>query len=164
MKTDPFEIQFGADMKSFNHSVEAANFYQQTIEHWDWLVDSIRVEVKGPKDFPRGTRQPHRLLVEWQAVIRSDGRMNNPGWVRGKADWIAFKLAADKEWIWVKRSELESRVAHVDWVNFTYSNFRLPDYKAYRRDGRNDLMCLIPKAHVLLLPSTKISLDMPDSF
>ncbi len=165
MKQDQFEVRFDKEMRELGHRVTTAKFNQQALEHWDFLVDGKRVEVKGPKAFPKGTPLIDRFLVEWQAVCHGgfDEVKNNIGWVRGQADWIAFMLTpADKEWVWVRRCELESLVtAKVNWASFTWSNARLPDYQAYRRDTRNDLMCLIPKADMLSLPSTKISLDMP---
>jgi hypothetical protein len=164
VKQNPFEIKGRNDMRRLGHDVVPANYTQQVEEHWDDSVDGVLVDWKSPTDFPRGNPRPDKIRAEWQAVCHGkyDEVKNNIGWVRGKAVWLAFADTDSDMWIWVKRSELESLVAaKVDWTVFTYSKAQLPDYKAYRRDMRDDLICLIPKVDILALPSTKISLDMP---
>ena len=71
MKQDQFEVRFAKEMRELGHRVTPAKFNQQALEHWDFLVDGKRVEVKGPKTFPKGTPLIDRFLVEWQAVCHS---------------------------------------------------------------------------------------------
>lgn len=66
-------------------------------EHWDYLVQRSaqeapqRVEVKAEKKVKRSDREPSRVFtwLEWEGVPRASGEPNG-GWLRGRADWIAF--------------------------------------------------------------------------
>ena len=64
-------------------------------EHWDYLVQRQqpqRVEVKAAKKLKRSDPEPSRRYtwLEHEGVPRIDGQPNT-GWLRGRADWIAFQ-------------------------------------------------------------------------
>ena len=143
-----------------SHRVVTSSFQHNTQDHYDFIIDDVRVEFKGPKSVNRGGPiVAERMLIEWQAVLRPEGTPDNAGWVRGKADYIVFDESDG--YLWVKRTELEGLVSSVDWMDFSQRGDYSQDYKAFRRAGRDDLFCYVQRADILALTSTKKSLDMP---
>jgi hypothetical protein len=156
---NPAEKTFGDRLRK-NHQVVISSFQNNTQNHYDFIIDGIRVEFKGPKSVNRGGPiVTERVLVEWQAVLRPDDTPNNVGWVRGKADYIVFDEGDG--YLWVSRAELEGLVFPVDWKDFDQRGNYAQDYKAYRRAGRDDLFCYVQRVDIMALPSTKKSLGMP---
>jgi hypothetical protein len=80
--------------------------------------------------------------------------MGNIGWVRGAAVWIVFK--EPDGYLYVRRPELENLVSVVNWDAFTTDKDYSLDLKAFSRSGRNDRICLVQRACLLELASTKI--------
>jgi hypothetical protein len=104
-------------------------------EHIDFIMDvsgiQISVEVKG---FKNSTSKGF-ILVE---IINVQG---NPGWLYGKADWIAFQMA-DNSFLTVDRIDLlkliESKgINPNDKSKRTFDKFKLAPYW-YQRPGRKD--------------------------
>jgi len=156
---NPSEKIFEARLRK-NHRVVISSFQHNTMDHYDFIIDGLRVEFKGPKSVNRGGPiVTERVLIEWQAVLRPDDTPNNVGWVRGKADYIVFDEGDG--YLWVSRAELEGLVSSVDWTDFSQRGNYSQNYKAYRRAGRDDLFCYVQRVDIMALPSTKKSLDMP---
>jgi hypothetical protein len=147
---DPYEMEYLEWLMAKGTPVRFCSGEQaQKVEHYDFLVKGVKVEFKGPKSIYRGDPPQYtRLWVEWQNV------MGNIGWVRGAAVWIVFK--EPDGYLYVRRPELENLVSVVNWDAFTTDKDYSLDLKAFSRSGRNDRICLVQRACLLELASTKI--------
>jgi len=117
---------------------------QDMREHWDFLVNTSRVDVKAMKKLNRHDTKanPYIVYVEFRNV-RGDN-----GWLYGEADWIALET----EWgfVLVKRLDLvelaETKISS-DFTNRPTVN------KSYRRSDRPDEhVGLLNLGDVLQLP------------
>lgn len=107
---------------------------QDMFEHWDLMVDGIKYDVKTQKKLNRSDKEPASILwIELQNV-RGD-----IGWLKGKADKIAFLL--DRQFIIVDREKL------FDWIKTNITNLEVQFFKEYKRwyqrRGRKDIITYI---------------------
>ena len=134
---------------------------QNYLEHWDvqgTLNDKLsKFEVKGLKKFNRKDPEPQDEM----ACIEYVGVAGYPGWVRGEADYIAFKrkkypwLVVNRQALWVMlKSKLEER-------NYSASTgpwYEKEPYATYDRSyfGKQDKFCWVPFEDIEKLEHTKI--------
>jgi hypothetical protein len=120
---------------------------QDTKDHWDVKGgDGKTYDVKGMKKYRRKDKIPTDRIhfVELKNVH------GNKGWLYGKADYFAFETR--KWWIVVGRSVLAGFVK--DNVPNTKERVHRPEpYKLYSREGRNDLMTILPTVDLLSIAS-----------
>ena len=101
--------------KNLENPIQASN-NQNFLEHWD-VQGSLngelaKFEVKGLKKFNRKDPEPQDEM----ACIEYVGVSGYPGWVQGKADYIAFKrikypwLVVNRQALWAMlKGKLEER-------------------------------------------------------
>lgn len=117
---------------------------QDINEHWDVATPSgIKYDVKSMKRYRRSDPHPTDRLhyVELRNV---HGKL---GWLYGKADYIVFETRS--WWICVNRAKLAEFIEGVIWGEETTE--KPEPYKLYRREGRQDLMTVIPTVDLLSL-------------
>lgn len=129
-----------------------ANSYQDRIEHWDVQLDkktaSHKVDIKGLKRID-SWKEPDDslLLVEYSNVS------GNNGWLRGKADYIAFLVK--EGFAFVPRVKLlEYTSSLVDWASEPLPSPRNKvKHVLYQRSqwGRKDLFVYLTKKEILSL-------------
>lgn len=124
--------------RDINYSFASSK--QDRIEHWDVIItypngNSYKIEVKGLK---RVNRNDNNQQSEW-ICIEIKGITGYPGWIYGKADYIAFETE--------NGFMLINRVKLVDYVENTVDILSEPLlsprenkklYTLYRRFGRKD--------------------------
>ena len=128
---------FFADIaRSKGYQVQSANRFQETREHWDFLLvgktQSFKVEVKSKKAFPvfhNGKKTFDWILVEFSGIT------GHAGWMYGKADHVAFEM--DDHFLSIPRTQL---VALAENLISTDRVSRKEEmlYKSYGRQGRQD--------------------------
>lgn len=104
---------------------------QDMFEHWDFECNNTKYDVKTQKKFSRSDNNTSEVLwIELQNVL------GNKGWLKGKADKLAF-LFNDKFLI-VDRKNL------FNYVKTTIKDLTIYSYKQYkrwyRRQGRKDII------------------------
>jgi len=119
---------------------EWANDYQNMKEHWDvkgfFKNKLFKFDVKGMK---KKNRYDNNFQddVAW---VEGTNVRGNPGWIKGKADYIAFER--EKYWLIVSREEL------FNFVNkkLKENNYSLGKsvYHIYQREGRLDKITMVP--------------------
>lgn len=114
-------------------------------EHWD-LMDSMgyRYDVKAMKKYRRSDEKPTDRLhyVELRNVH------GKAGWLYGKAYYIVFETRS--WWIVVKREDLVQFIEGI--VDGWEVTIPKPEpYQLYQREGRQDLMTVIPTVDLLAL-------------
>lgn len=107
---------------------------QDINEHWDFEVDGIKYDVKTQKRLNRSDRDVSSIIwIELQNV------RGNDGWIKGKADKIAFLL--DNKFIIVDRIKL------FEYIKSTITNLEIQSFKEYKRwyqrKGRKDVITYI---------------------
>lgn len=126
---------------------------QDMHEHWDvqgvcdWIsLDPLKFDVKGMKKLNRHDTQ-HINKYTW---IESKNVHGNPGWIKGQADYIVFER--DDAWVMANRLELRELVNQkVKEKNYSKGK---GVYELYTREGRQDLLTLVPFKDILDLEST----------
>jgi hypothetical protein len=82
--------------------------------------------------------------------IESKNVRGNPGWIKGLADYIVFER--EDTWVMAKRIELRELVNQkVKEKNYSKGK---GVYQLYTRDGRQDLLTLVPFKDIIALEST----------
>ena len=126
--------------------------------HWDFIVCSQKVDVKGMKRF-------HRHDPEVQAdyiclELRGSGWKGNSGWLQGKANGIAFEQP--NTWLIFGRQDL------LNWINKTMktrwdhtlhsTEEDIEIYKTYRRStDKFEVFVWVPLADVMHLQYATIT-------
>ena len=158
------EQRFYDYMIAGGHKIREATKYENMQLHFDFVVNGLKIETKGPKAIHAGGEiTTDWMLVEWQAV-RHNHITDRIGWVRGEADYIVFEEGGG--YLWVNRHELETLVKYVWWHTVCKKRPYDQLYRAYGRPGRrefgvqepdrDDKFCFVPREDVIqLLPSTK---------
>lgn len=117
---------------------------QDIHEHWD-LMDNMgyRYDVKAMKKYRRFDPEPTDRLhyVELRNVN------GNAGWLYGKAYYIVFETRS--WWIVVRREDLVQFVQGVIWGED--STEKPEPYRLYQREGRKDMMTIIPTVDLLAI-------------
>ena len=117
--------------------------------HWDVMdANGKRYDVKAMKKWRREDPEPTDRMhyVELRNV---HGEL---GWLYGEADYIAFETR--KYWLVVNRKFL---MAFVEGATQKNLRSQKPEvYKLYQRDGRKDLMTVVPTVDLLAISETTI--------
>lgn len=124
------EQSFVNCLRSHGHKIDKSRANQDMFEHWDYLVDGkYRVEVKSRKKAKRSDDSPNDSIIYVEfANVRGD-----PGWLYGKADFIAFERK--EGFLLVNRQKLILLAESL--ISSQYA--RRPSlYKRYQRHNRPD--------------------------
>jgi stalled ribosome alternative rescue factor ArfA len=110
---------------------------QDMFDHWDVQVNNIKYDVKAMKRLSRSDEEASEDVI-WVEIQNVRG---NPGWVYGKADYIALEL--QKGFALVKRTSL---------VELVEKNLKAEQGKGYyqrhTRHGRQDIVTLVPRQDI----------------
>ena len=119
---------------------------QDMHEHWD-VEDAMAVkyDVKGMKKYRRSDDKPTDRL-HWIELRNVNGKN---GWLYGDADIIAFETR--KWWLLVERKDLVQFVEGIIWGEETTE--KPEPYKLYQREGRQDLLTILPTVDLLSIAS-----------
>ena len=126
---------------------------QDMNEHWDvqgicgWVSDEpLKFDVKGVKKLNRHDTN----TIQQYTWIESKNVHGNPGWIKGLADYIVFER--ESTWVIANRQELRELVNEkVKEKNYSQGK---GVYQLYNRDGRKDVLTLVPFKDILDLEST----------
>ena len=126
---------------------------QDMYEHWDvqgicdWIDSQpLKFDVKGMKKLNR--HDTH--TIQQYTWIESKNVHGNPGWIKGLADYIVFER--EDAWVIANREELRELVNQkVKEKNYSKGK---GVYQLYTRDGRQDLLTLVPFKDIIALEST----------
>lgn len=132
------EIAFGEMLGNYSLSPEIDDM----MDHWDVCV---KYDVKA---VPQQDSVPHRNGMRWVEVKNVNG---DDGWLAGKAHFIAFDEG--DYWIIVWRETLYNHTMKYTLGNTSKQEFKrnpVP-YRWYTRDGRKDLVTLIPVYDLIYL-------------
>lgn len=107
---------------------------QDMFEHWDLSSGGVKYDIKTQKRIERHDREISEVLwIELQNV------RGNIGWIKGKADKIAFLL--NDNFIIVDREKL------FDWIKENITNLEVQSIKEhkrwYQRRGRKDIITFL---------------------
>lgn len=80
------EIEFAEIMKRKGKEVIFANKEQDMFEHWDVCCDGVKYDVKAQKKLNRSDDEESDVIWIELTNVRGD-----IGWIKGKADKIAFQ-------------------------------------------------------------------------
>ena len=106
-------------------------------EHWDFKVNNSLVDVKGLKKTSRSDNDFNHdeTWIEFQNV------RGNKGWIKGKADFIAFERM---DYFLITR-----RIDLLEWCRSKIKDLYLVSqpnqalYRLYQRKGRKDIISII---------------------
>lgn len=130
-------------------SPRLATDQQDMEEHWDVMSGGgTKFDVKAMKKWRRDDPEPTDRMhfVELRNV---HGEL---GWLYGEADYIVFETRA--YWIVVKRSRL---VYFIEGITENSEQTLKPTvYKLYQRNGRKDLMTVVPTVDLLAISEETI--------
>jgi hypothetical protein len=121
---------------------------QDIHEHWDVRDGPTRYDVKAMKRWSRSNPRPTDRIhfIELRNV------KGHLGWVYGDADYIVFETRA--YWLVVPRKKLAFFVEEITEKN---EHSAIPAvYKLYQRNGRKDLMTVVPTMDLLSLSEKTI--------
>jgi hypothetical protein len=119
---------------------------QDMHEHWDVMDNmGVKYDVKGMKKYRRSNDKPTDRL-HWIELRNVNGKN---GWLYGNADIIAFETR--KWWILVEREDLVQFVEGIVWGEETTE--KPEPYKLYQREGRQDLLTILPTVDLLSIAS-----------
>lgn len=114
--------------------------------HWD-VIDAmgLKYDIKGMKRYRRSDQQPTDRL-HWIELRNVNGKN---GWLYGNADIITFETR--KWWILVKRDDLVQFIEGI--LNGGDPSPNPEPYKLYQREGRSDLLTILPTVDLLSIAS-----------
>ena len=121
---------------------------QDMEEHWDVESDGKRYDVKAMKKWKRENPEPTDRMhyVELRNV---HGEL---GWLYGEADYIVFETR--RYWIVVNRRSL---MPHIEGLTENAKRTTKPSvYNFYQREGRQDLMTVVPTVDLLAISEATI--------
>ena len=117
-----------------------ANDYENMKEHWDvkgtFKNKTYRFDVKGMKKKNRWDNN-FQDDIAW---VEGTNVRGEPGWVKGKADYIVFER--NNYWLVVDRQELLNHV--VNKLKEKGYEKGKGIYQVYQRDGRQDKITMVP--------------------
>lgn len=121
---------------------------QDMKEHWDVESDGKRYDVKAMKKWKRNDPEPTDRMhyVELRNV---HGEL---GWLYGEADYIVFETR--RYWIVVKRATLMPFIEGL--TENSEQSLKPTVYKLYQRNGRKDLMTVVPTVDLLAISEATI--------
>jgi hypothetical protein len=112
--------------------------------HWDVMsATGMKFDVKAMKKWKRADPEPTDRIhfVELRNV---QGKL---GWLYGEADYIAFETRA--HWIVVKRRTLMPFIEGL--TENSEQSLKPAVYRLYQRNGRKDLMTVVPTVDLLAI-------------
>lgn len=132
------EIAFGEMFGRYGLSPEIDDIR----DHWDV---SVKYDVKA---IPHQDSVPYKNGLRWVEVRNVNG---DTGWLAGKADFIAFEEPS--YWIIVWRELLYNHVMNNTSGSTNKAEFKTNPvpYRWHTRDGRNDLVTLVPVLDLIYL-------------
>jgi hypothetical protein len=147
-----FEIGLSAE-KQFAKHIEGPRFAtkeEDILEHWDVKsVAGTKYDVKAMKKWRRSDAEPTDR-IHYVELRNVRGEL---GWIYGQADYIAFETRA--HWIVVPRKKL---VHFIEGVTENNERSAKPAvYKLYQREGRKDLMTVVPTMDLLAISEVIIN-------
>jgi hypothetical protein len=147
-----FEIGQNAEQRFARH-IERPLFAtkeEDILEHWDVKsIDGTKYDVKAMKKWRRSDAEPTDR-IHYVELRNVRGEL---GWIYGEADYIAFETRA--HWIVVPRKKL---VHFVEGVTENNERSAKPAvYKLYQREGRKDLMTVVPTMDLLAISEVIIN-------
>ena len=117
-----------------------ANNYQNMKEHWDvkgiFKQKLYKFDVKGMKKKNRWDNN-FQDDIAW---VEGTNVRGEPGWVKGKADYIVFER--NKYWLIVDRQELFDHVVNKLQEKGYQKGKGI--YQVYQREGRLDKITMVP--------------------
>ena len=133
-----------------------ANNYENMIEHWDvkgiFKQKLYKFDVKGMKKKNRWDNN-FQDDIAW---VEGTNVRGEPGWVKGKADYIVFER--NKYWLVVDRQELLNHV--VNKLKEKGYQKGKGIYQVYQREGRLDKITMVPYEDIEKLTNIeKVSKD-----
>jgi hypothetical protein len=141
-----FEVGQNAEQRFARHIDRPlfATKEEDILEHWD--VKSIagtKYDVKAMKKWRRADPEPTDRMhyVELRNV---NGEL---GWLYGEADYIVFETR--RHWIVVKRRTLMPFIEGL--TENSEQSLKPTVYKLYQRNGRKDLMTVVPTVDLLAI-------------
>ena len=131
------ELRFKNMCLKKKFQISKATKNQDIYEHWDFKVNKSLVDVKGLKKVSRSDGN-YNYDIAWLEIQNVRG---NLGWLKGKADFIAFEQK-DYFLIVERGSLLNWLRKKITDVNFVTSS-RLALYRLYQRSGRKDIISMV---------------------
>jgi hypothetical protein len=127
-----------------------ATTQEDMYEHWDVMSETgMKFDVKAMKKWKRTDAEPTDR-IHYVELRNVRGEL---GWIYGKADYIAFETRA--HWIVVPRKKL---VFFIEGVTENNERSDKPAvYKLYQREGRKDLMTVVPTMDLLAISEVIIN-------
>lgn len=117
-------------------------------QHWDVEAGGKRYDVKAMKKWRRDDPDPTDR-IHYVELRNVHGEL---GWLYGEADYIAFETR--RYWLVVDRKFL---MAYVEGATQKNLRSQKPEvYKLYQREGRKDLMTLVPTVDLLAISEATI--------
>ena len=133
------ELEFS---KLFESSIQSTK-EEDMNQHWDVAID-IKFDVKGLKKINR-TDESVNENIHWLEIKNVNGDL---GWVYGQADYFVFET--HKYWILVAKEELQTFIKE----NIIKEYSKTPTiYNLYTREGRKDVLTLIPTLDLCAISS-----------
>lgn len=115
-------------------------------EHWDVMDNmGVKYDVKGMKKYRRSDDKPTDRL-HWIELRNVNGKN---GWLYGNAGVIVFETR--KWWLLVEREDLVQFIEGIIWGEETTE--KPEPYKLYQREGRQDLLTILPTVDLLSIAS-----------
>jgi hypothetical protein len=141
-----FEVGQNAEQRFAQHisGPVLATKEQDIHEHWD--VKSIagtKYDVKAMKKWNRADPEP----TDRMHYIELRNVNGDLGWLYGEADYIVFETRA--HWIVVKRRTLMPFIEGL--TENSEQSLKPAVYRLYQRNGRKDLMTVVPTVDLLAI-------------
>lgn len=143
---------------TFGGTCERATRDEDMFDHVDFWWDSpkkgrIGIDVKGIKKKKRSDKEGDDS-INWIEIKNVNG---NPGWIYGKATYIAFRT--NNGILFVKNSKLIEYIE--EKVDFKVLVYRNPKafYIPYQRFGRKDVVVMIPTSDLAELADFSIDIE-----
>tara|TARA_E500000178_G_scaffold354525_1_gene423808 strand:+ start:87 stop:554 length:468 start_codon:yes stop_codon:yes gene_type:complete len=148
-----FTIKETEFAQRFLQDWEKANYYQNRVEHWDVKgilnqisPDPLLFDVKARKRLSR----IDILFQDKFTWIEGTDIKGNPGWLKGKADYIAFEQ--ENHWLIVNREILHTFVFERLKANGFKQGRGI--YEIYTRRNALDKITLVPMEDLTKLEKT----------
>lgn len=127
--------------------VRMARPYQNTREHWDFMIIKNKVKTKVEvKAMKRIGSMDEQVQDKWVWIELHGVHQDDPGWLNGQADLVAFEQS--DHFIMVKRRELKELVKTLI-LDQTTDTAGYAKYKVYSRPGRHDKITMIQATDLL---------------
>ena len=128
------------------YRVRHASSYEDRVLHYDFIVNSDRVEVKSIKSARRGMHpDPSIIYVELRNIV------GGPGWLYGSSDHVAFEQP--RGFLMVPTKSLRRYVESIKH-RLPFSSMSGIHHTLYSRRGRDDLVVILSNNEIKRLPGT----------